>query len=106
MRSTSGWILAACSAQRRAAASTVAASGHLRTDEVKDRTGMPDGLLALERAVVLERRPLRMAVGISRGNVEVVEHAGPLDQIGGHTRRVRNLREKPGHDVSPRLLPE
>src|SRR5262249_16259433 len=84
----------------------VAASGHLRTDEVNDRTGMPDRLLALERAIVLEGRPLRMAIGISRGNVEVVEHAGALDQIRGHPRRVRKLREQSGHDVSPPLLSE
>lgn len=60
-------------AHSRAARRTVSPSGHLRTDEVKDLTGMGDRLVALQGTVVLERRALRMAVGAPGGQVEIVQ---------------------------------
>src|SRR3990172_10860696 len=87
MRKTSGRCRAVRSAHSRTARSTVWASGHLRTDEVSDLTGICDRLSALQRPVVLEGRPFRMAVRIARWNVEGIEVPHRLVQpIAGTTR--------------------
>jgi hypothetical protein len=67
--------LRACSAdQDRTARSTVLWSGHLRTGEFKDLSGIVDRIRALDRSVVLKRCSLRMPVGIARGNIETIQN--------------------------------
>src|SRR5262249_16185862 len=74
--------------------------------ELDDRTGMADGLVALEGPVMLERRPLGMAVRIARRDVEGVEDPTLLDKHPGNGDRGRELAEEPSDDVAPRLLSE
>src|SRR3990170_2983451 len=86
----------------RTARSTTSLSGHLRTDESKDLTGMRDGLLALEGAVVLERRSLGVTVRIPRRDVEGVELLSGIDQVLPHAQW--ELLEQPCDRMTPRLL--
>jgi hypothetical protein len=44
---------------------TVILSGRVKTDELNDLAGKLQGLLTLDRAAVLERRALRVAVRAS-----------------------------------------
>ncbi len=61
--------------------------------EINDRTGKAQCLLALEWAVVLERRPFGMAVRVTRRDVERVQHLRLLDQGCGDTSRGREIAE-------------
>src|SRR5437899_10454432 len=106
MRTSSGRIRAASSAHRRRADSTAARSGQMTTDELNDRTGKAQCLLALKWAVVLERRPFGMAVRVARRDVERVQHLPLLDQGWRDTRGGREIAEQLCHDVAPGLLTE
>src|SRR5712692_7088372 len=94
------------SAQRRTARSTVPASGHLRTGERKDLTGITDRLVALQGTVVLERSSFGVAVGIARWDVERVQDAALVHQSAWKGHGARQLRQEPRHDISPGLLAE
>src|SRR5437016_4327080 len=96
----------ASSAHKRRADSTAARSGQTTTDELNDRTGKAQCLLALKGAVVLERRPFGMAVRVARRDVERVQHLPLLDQGWRDTRGGREIAEQLCHDVAPGLLTE
>jgi len=80
----------------RAAASTASRSGHLRTGECNDLTGIFDRLAALQRPVVLERCPfglvpafaarsarlIEVAVGLDEPIFRAIRHAGMLAEKG------------------------
>jgi len=56
----------------------------LSTDELKDLTGIADGLLALERTIVFEGGSLRVTVRIAGRDIISIEHPGPLHQLLGN----------------------
>lgn len=65
MRRTSFRVRTTRSAHRRTAWSTVRASGHVKTDELNDLTGIADCLLTVQRTIVLKRRTFQMAIWIA-----------------------------------------
>src|SRR6266542_4069310 len=100
-----GCVSAIPAAHRRRARSTVAASGHLRIDEVDDLTGIADGLVALEHAIVLERSALG-AVRVSRRDVEGVQYAALVHQDRGRPDGIRQLDEELCDDMPTGVLPQ
>src|SRR5256884_4197396 len=78
----------------------------MTTDELNDRTGKAQCLLALKWAVVLERRPFGMAVRVARRDVDRVQHLPLLDQSWWDTRGGREIAEQLCHDMAPGLLSE
>src|SRR6266508_1932802 len=101
-----GCVSAIPAAHRRRARSTVAASGHLRTDEVDDLTGIADGLVALEHAIVLERGALGVAVRVSGRDVEGIQYAALVHQDRGRPDGIRQLDEELCDDMPPGVLPQ
>src|SRR3989442_10424389 len=95
-----------CALPVRSLSSSAARSGQTTTDELNDRTGKAQCLLALKWAVVLERRPFGMAVRVARRDVERVQHLPLLDQGWQDTRGGREIAEQLCHDVAPGLLTE
>lgn len=74
----------------------------MNTDEFKDLTGIADRLLTLKGAIMLERSPIRMPVGISSGNVEVIQDLGFFNHVG---RRIYGkLAKESRYHVPPCLL--
>ncbi len=70
-------------AHARAAPSTCCRLGQTSTDERNDLSGMGNRHFALQRAVVLERRTVRVPVRVPRGHVVVVEHPTLFDEVAG-----------------------
>src|SRR6266508_1545937 len=101
-----GCVSAITAAHRRKARSTVAASCHLRTDEVDDLTGIADGLVALEHAIVLERGAFGVAVRVSRRDVEGIRYAALVHQGRGRPDGIRQLDEELCDDRPPGVLPQ
>ena len=97
MRRTFSRVRTTFSAQRRTAWSTVWASGHVKTDELNDLTGIADSLLAPQRAGVRKWRPFWMAIRI----------AGWMEKrVFRHQHGGGQLAKKLGDDMPPRLLPQ
>jgi len=65
---------------------------------------MSDPFLALERAVVLEWRPLGMTVRVARRDVEGVEHHAPVHQPVRY--RDWELAKEARNEVAPGFLAE
>src|SRR5262245_36718721 len=97
-------VAATCSAQARAAATTLSALGQTSTDERNDLTGITDRVGALQRTEMFEWRTLRMPVGTPRGDVETVQHPRLLDQERRHLDG--RFPQQSGDDVAEGLLPE
>lgn len=50
-------------------------------DEFKDLTGILDRLAALQGAIMLKGSAAWMSVGVSRWDVEIIEHASLFDKL-------------------------
>lgn len=84
---SSGCRAAAVDAQAGSTPATSARLGHANTDELKDLTGIVHRFTALERTVVLKWGAFRMPVGVTRGNVKVVQHPAFFHKVLVHCER-------------------
>src|SRR3990172_7250157 len=104
MRRTLSRVRTTSFAHRRTAWSTVWASGHVKTDELNDLTGIADSLPALQRAVVLKWRSFWMTVRIAGWDVKGIQNLSLLYQVFRHQHGAGQLAKELGDDMPPRLL--
>ena len=97
---------AAAATAAAAARCAVSRSGHLRTAECKDLTGIPYRLLALQWPVVFDWSAGRVPIRIPGWDVEVVEYPSFLDQIRIKSHLGRQFFQESCHHVAPRFLAE